>query len=207
MQTQNNQHWTWAGLIAFVGFSLLVICLAALRPEYQHAHKAISELGAIGAPYMLVMNTFGFIGTGLLMAMFALGYRSTIGQQAAGYKALLLSALFFALSATPLEIGADSDPDYNSKFTIVHTAFAQLAPIPWLWALASIFFRYRKSAYKLLAIFSAIAFVAMIAMPVVGTLVFGSEAPGLTQRGMFIIFLGWYAIAAFLLRSARQSDL
>jgi len=77
MRNENHQHWISAGLIAFVWFSLLVICLAALRPEYQHAYKAINELGAIGAPYMLVMNTFGFIGTGLLMAMFAVGYRST----------------------------------------------------------------------------------------------------------------------------------
>lgn len=207
MRNENRQHWIWAGFIAFVWFSLLVIGLAALRPEYQHAHKAISELGAIDAPYMLVMNTFGFIGTGLLMAMFAVGYRSIIGEQAAGYKALLITALFFALTALPIAMRADGDPDRESSYTMVHLVFVMLVPAPWLWAMISIFQRYRKGPFRVLAIISIFAFIVLTALTAYRMLGPDTNVPGLWQRASFAVFLGWYAIAAFLLQSARQSDL
>ena len=68
MATTDITHWKWAGLTAFSWFFAWILLLAAFRPEYRNATKAISELGAVGAPNMLLMNLFGFAGTGMSWA-------------------------------------------------------------------------------------------------------------------------------------------
>jgi hypothetical membrane protein len=123
-------HRKWAGLAAFGWFFAWILLLAALRPEYRNATKAISELGAVGAPHMLLMNLFGFAGTGVLLGLFACSYRSRMGQAAPGYLALMLTAVLFALTAFPLEIGASGNPDMSSKMTQLHFLFVLLATSP-----------------------------------------------------------------------------
>jgi len=56
------------GLAATILFVFSLVVFAELSPGYTHATKAVSELGAIGAPHQLAWNIFGFLLPGLMMA-------------------------------------------------------------------------------------------------------------------------------------------
>jgi len=58
------------GILANLLFWPLMFAMAAMRSDYSHLHQAISELGSLGAPWMMVWNVFGFFGPGLLLAGF-----------------------------------------------------------------------------------------------------------------------------------------
>jgi hypothetical protein len=197
-------RWTWAGLAAFAWFFGWMLLLGALRPDYHQATKAVSELGAIGAPYMLLMNACGFVGTGLLLALFAHGYRSRLGRGAPGSTALVVTAVLFALTAVPLEIGADGNPDMASGMTQVHLVFVLLAPLPWLWAATRISWLGRRGPRVGLALASGLAAAGLVVITALSFAQALPEAPGLLQRASFVVFLGWYAVAALLLGNEER---
>ncbi|MFA6157851.1 DUF998 domain-containing protein [Mesorhizobium sp.] len=205
MSDRNRVRWVWAGPAAFAWFFGWVLGLAALRPEYHHATKAISELGAVGAPYMLAMNAFGFVGTGVCLALFAVGYRARMGERAVGYKSIMLTALLFMMTAVPMEMGADGDPDMGSKLTRLHLVFVMLAPIPWLWALIGIARRYVDGTPRALALASAAAFLGVVGVTIFLMADRTFQAPGLVQRASFVLFLGWFAAAPYLMRNQIES--
>jgi hypothetical protein len=200
MATTYMTHWKWAGLTAFGWFFGWILLLAALRPEYRNATKAISELGAVGAPHMLLMDLFGFAGTGVLLGLFASSYRSRMGKTAPGYRALMLTAVLFALTAFPLEIGASGNPDMTSKMTQVHFFFVLLVPLPWLWAAIQITGFARRAGQRGLSIASGVAVAGLLTLTALSIARSVPHAPGLLQRATFAIFLGWYGVADLLLR-------
>lgn len=59
-----------AGPIAYV---VVVAVLGCLEPGYSHVRQSMSELGAVCAPYAVVMNTAGLPLLGALLMAFALG--------------------------------------------------------------------------------------------------------------------------------------
>lgn len=205
MDRTTQMRLTWAGTIAFAWFFIALIAFAALRPEYRHATKAISELGVFGAPNMFGWNLLGFILPGVLLMVFAHGYRARLGPDAVGYVALLLTGFCFALTAIPAEMAADGDPDRASAWTQAHSLASQLVALPWMWALASIIRRHRKGALRALAIISVIAILGLVAPIVYRGFEPRFPAPGLLQRTTFFIFFAWYAVAACLLRSAGRA--
>src|SRR5690606_24027298 len=88
-----------AGPLAAIVFLISLLLFAALRQDgYSHATKAVSELGALGAPNALLFNLFGFIAPGLLIAFFACGLRglARAGGSAVGLVLLGLSGLALA---------------------------------------------------------------------------------------------------------------
>ncbi len=63
------------GLLEIVGiivFTLVVVVLAALRPDYSHLAQAISALGEIGRPFANV-QAINFVVLGALTVAFAVG--------------------------------------------------------------------------------------------------------------------------------------
>ncbi|MDA1095013.1 MAG: hypothetical protein O3A25_17345 [Acidobacteria bacterium] len=75
-----------AGIAAFAMFWTALFGFAAAHPDYSHSHKAISELGAFGAPHALAWNLIGFITPGLLLAVCGAGLAQAI--DVAGRKTL-----------------------------------------------------------------------------------------------------------------------
>lgn len=62
-----DRRLSLAGLVGPVVFWVLVITLGFLTPGYSHLHDAISDLGAIGAPYGVVQQAnFVVLGLGIL---------------------------------------------------------------------------------------------------------------------------------------------
>lgn len=194
------------GPIAFVWFFAWTVLLDALRPEYYFAYKAVSELGALGAPYMWAMNLFGFIGTGVMLMLFARGYRAALGDAARVSAALLLLAgLCFALTAVPIAMTPDGDPDWAAPITRAHALFSQLGLLPWGLAMLAIMWRRRDPAFRGLALLGLLALLAIAALIVMLGSGVGSGLPGLMQRLWLAVFLGWFAGAGLWLARTRTA--
>src|SRR5215510_4862771 len=58
-----------AGGIATLVFWTALFVFAAMYPGYSHLHRAVSGLGAFGAPHAVAWNIIGFILPGLLLAV------------------------------------------------------------------------------------------------------------------------------------------
>jgi hypothetical protein len=179
--------------------------IAALRPEYSHATKAVSELGAWGAPYMLVWNALGFMGTGLSLIGFAWAYRMLLGQQAVGFRALAASGVVFCLTAIPIAMGSDGDPDYASPWTQAHLAAVLLSPLPWLYATSRIAVSFRRGNLWSLSVASAFAIGGVLLATAARLAQVLPHAPGLLQRATFIPYLGWYTAAAWILLRQQKA--
>ncbi|GAB1406554.1 hypothetical protein MASR1M8_04730 [Thermomonas brevis] len=194
------------GPAAFLWFFAWTVLLDVLRPEYYFAHKAVSELGALGAPYMWAMNLFGFVGTGAMLMLFARGYRAALGDAArVSAAALLLVGLCIALAAVPIAMAPDGDPDWGAPITRVHVLFTQLGLLPWALALFAIMRRHRDPAFRGLALISLLALLAFLGVIVLFGMGVGSGVPGLMQRLWFAVLLGWFAVAGLWLAAKPQS--
>lgn len=61
------------GKVVGLWFFVCLFGLAAIQPGYSHLTKAVSELGAFGAPSAAIWNTLGFFATGLIISLFGIG--------------------------------------------------------------------------------------------------------------------------------------
>ena len=191
--------------LAFAWFFLWTILLDVMRPDYYFAHKAVSELGALGAPYMWAMNLFGFVGTGVMLMLFARAHRSAVAGPSTVPSALLaLTGLLFALTAVPIAMGSDGDPDRSAAITQVHLLISQLGLLPWLLALFAHLKRYRQPRYGGLAAISLVTLIGFIAAIALFASGVGATTPGLMQRIWFAIVLGWFAAAGLWLMCRKQ---
>lgn len=68
------------GIIAPILYTTSVIVLGFLWLGYNHVTQFISELGGVGTPNAIVMNTLGFGLTGLLEIAFAFGLHRGINE-------------------------------------------------------------------------------------------------------------------------------
>lgn len=193
------------GPVAFVWFFAWIALLDALRPEYYFAHKAVSELGALGAPYMWAMNLFGFIGTGIMLMLFARGYRAALGDGARLSAVLLmLTGLFFALTAVPIAMAPDGDPDMPATMTRIHLSISRLGLLPWLSALVVIMVCHKKIRFGGLSLISAVTLLVFALVLVLFAFGVGADTPGLMQRIWFAILLGWFAVVGLWVGSTQH---
>lgn len=120
-----------AAAIMFLG-SLAVF--ASLRDDgYSHAHKAVSELGASGAPHAFAFNALGFVAPGLLVIAFAMGFAPLIraGGSAVGPALLALSGASLVIAGVfPVDMAAR-----DSGTSLAHLAGATASGIFWALSL------------------------------------------------------------------------
>ena len=199
----------WGGITAFAIFWVALLAFAAARTDYSHLHKAVSELGVIGAPHAFAWNLIGFIVPGLLLALFGGGLATAVdGRRGALWWLLVLSGLCFAGGGlVPAEM-RDGSPMMGSSLTVGHLLFATLAPILWAIAAFLMIRRVRKNP----AWMPLTNLVTLYAVVCVGGFVFGivasaaipylAQMPGLVQRFGFMCYFGWSLIMSLHLRSA-----
>jgi len=68
------------GIIGPILFTVVLAILGLFRHGYSHVSQLMSELGEVGAPNALVMNTAGLTLLGLLMVAFAFGLHRGISE-------------------------------------------------------------------------------------------------------------------------------
>ena len=68
-----NKVYGKIGMASPIVFLTTYVILSSMRPEYSMFTKAISELGSVDAPKKWIWNSFGYILTGLLIAIYSFG--------------------------------------------------------------------------------------------------------------------------------------
>lgn len=184
-----NRLTALSGLAASVVFFTALIAVGALDPSYSHFTKAVSELGAIGAPNKLVWNLLGFFAVGILLAIFGWRLGGYLNDEVCrGF--LTLFGIAFAATAIPANM--DDLGSFNSTAHIV----ASLA-VFLFWSLALLRLLFTEQRLEGLKLASGVALALAL-----GSIVLrgsGLLLPGLAQRISFLVVFGWIIVAAILL--------
>jgi hypothetical membrane protein len=199
-------------VVAAVVFWTALFVFAAIYPGYSHLHRAVSGLGAFGAPHALAWNVIGFIIPGLLLAVCGGGVGLAIdGRRSLLFWLLVVSGLGFAGAGVfPAEM-RNGNPVMQSPWTAVHVLMISLSGFPWVIAAFVLVIRVRRSArwQGLIPISLILAVVAFLGL---GLNVFGSsipalaDVPGLAQRLALAIYFGWFAVAGVLFLAKTPND-
>ena len=194
----------WAGLAgpaaATLFFSSLVGFAALRSDDYTHSRKAVSELGAAGAPNAPLFNLFGFILPGLLIIM--LGWRirqvAGAGTPRSGPILLVLSgAAFGAAGLFPFELETR-----GSLLSTAHLVAAMLSGVLWALALFWIGPLFRRHLGLETLGTATPWFVLFLLANVLWQVAFQSGAdipPGWGQRLGFLGYFLWVTLAGLSL--------
>lgn len=171
----------WASVFGF----------AAMRPDYSHVTKAVSELGVWGAPNMWAFNILGYMTPGLLLA--ASGWMIGRGVRSGAFILPALLALS-PLGLTAAGIFPGDMTNRESVTTLAHLAGSFSSLLLWLVALIWLVIVGRK-AQRALWLTSLIALVLTMG----AFALYGGSPPGLVQRITFAIYFAWFLAAALTL--------
>lgn len=202
LPTRGSAAWL-AGPLAGAIFVPSVVGFAAARTDdYFHATKAVSELGAIGAPSAAAFNLLGFIVPGLLIAWFGFSLARTAPKRI-GPMLLVSSGLLLVVAGI---FPGDVD-DLRAATSIGHAIGSVgsgafwTAALFWLGPLLSRHFGLvrwgRITPWFLL--FMVIHMGWQVAFQATGIVL-----PGWGQRIGFLGYFLWFAITGVLLW--RQSN-
>ncbi len=117
-----------SGILGPLIYVTVIFVLGFLTPGYDNITQYMSELGAVGAPYAVFMNTFGFMLVGLLLILFTIGFHDGIKKtakiDAIGPALMLVSGIsLFLLGIFTCDTGC-------ANFSImgnIHSYFARLS--------------------------------------------------------------------------------
>ncbi len=192
-----------AGWLAGATFVAALLVLGALTPGYEHAHQAVSELGAIGAPYASWWNALGFMLPGALVACFAAALFAPLQRDGVGAVAriglwlLLICGLAFAGNGVFVY---DLQQPYaqTSKLHVAMLTITLLAFLPATLLLA-IGLRGR-GGWRALVIFSPLIALATVLSVIQRMWDFVPALqghPGYAQRVTLALYFVWLLLAAF----------
>lgn len=197
-----------AGVAAAVVFWMALFGFAASYPGYSHYTKAISELGAFGAPHALAWNLIGFVIPGLLLAACGAGLANAIdisGRKTTLYWLLVISGLGFAgTGVIPAEM-RDGSPLMESPFTLGHVLMSLLSGIPWVISAFLLIGRVKRNPrwQRLIRVGIVLAALCIAGFALN---IFASTIPFLAHRVSFAIYFVWILVMAFhLLKGADTS--
>lgn len=200
-----------AALAAAVIFWTALFAFAAMYPGYSHLHRAVSGLGAFGAPHALAWNFIGFIVPGLLLAACGAGVALAIdGRRSVLFWLLVISGFGFAGAGVfPAEI-RNGIPLMQSPWTAAHVLMISLSGFPWVVAAFVLASRVKRNArwQRLMPISLILAVVALVGLAlnlIAGSIPMLADVPGLAQRLAFAVYFGWFfVVGALFLATTRD---
>lgn len=181
----------WIGIVAVaLGVSAIIIMAEIRTDGYNHAHKAVSELGSSDAPHKWVFNMLGYFIPGMLIALFALNLKNhfIIPMKTYSFYFLLLSGLFQSLAGL-----FPADMDHRNSFSSVMHAIGSMGSGSfWMLCALTLWWQLKKdNNWKTIAIITFI-----IPFTTVFTIGFVPDyTPGIAQR---IGFTGYYLFILIL---------
>jgi len=193
-----------AAVAAAVVFWPALFAFAAMYPGYSHYTRAISGLGAFGAPHALAWNVIGFVVPGLLLAWCGGGVALAIQDRRRSlFWLLVISGLAFAGAGVfPAEM-RNGVPVMQSGWTAAHVVIISASGLPWVVGALLLIGRVRRSQrWRHLTV--ATIGLAILAVAGLGTnIVSGSipvlaDAPGLAQRIAFGAYFAWFLFTGSL---------
>ena len=183
-------------------FWTVYFVMSAIRPEYFHKYKAVSELGSIGAPNAILWNFFGFISVGILISVFSIGLHRSISMTGKGKLAfyfLFGSGLFWIFAG----IFPGNFEDRTSVTMILHTVGSMGSGLFFVLSVFSYIPAMRLSPYWSSAVIPSLSIVVIFILS--GFLRSGS-APALGQKIGFLIYFIWIAYMAYKLSKAAVNN-
>ncbi len=194
-----NKNLIFLGVLSTPWWVITLSIFGYLEPNYSHAYKAVSELGAFGASNWLAMNIICLFMTGLLVIFSGLGFRqiSTANNVAKGASFwVIATGVMLAGAAIP----ADMDLYFKSPWTIAHAFFVMLGVIPFFIAAWK-----TPKVLKIIGIQSVfIRFLPLAIMPTFMLHAFVNQG-GLVQRATILIVLVWVSYLSWLLFKWQKS--
>jgi hypothetical membrane protein len=186
------------GVTGPVVFAMVILVSAALRPGYSHVTNLISELGATGTPYAVLMNYAGFVPAGLMLAAFGVALAGVLPRQRLALAGAVLVTLFGAGVASSGVISCDPGcPQSGGSFeNLVHDRIAPIAFLSLIVGAAILGFHFRRlPAWRHLAAYSLLTSgIALLCLVALANSLESRVLTGLWQRLMLTSLLLWCAV-------------
>ena len=198
-----NKQYAFLGLIAPVIFWLTYFILSGMRPEYTFLTKAVSELGAVGAPNKWTWNILGYILTGLLISIYSYGlFRSVSNNQGSKWPLIgfVLSGLFMSFSGV---FPGDFD-NKQSTTMLLHTTGSFGSYLFFLVGAFTYPKQMRKTDYWKKSVRPTLIFTWLTIVAGAWPLAFPAT-PAVGQRFVFFFYLFWVFYTALLLYKKAEA--
>lgn len=199
MNVSNSADRLWlAGPAPAALFFVSLIGFAVARADgYSHATKAVSELGAIGAPFALAFNVVGFILPGFLIVVFAFRFMQKSDRK--------LGPMLLAVSGACLAIAGFAPADMLDKealTTIMHTVRAIGSGVFWVialfWVGPLLHERFGLQTWGRVTPWFSLFLLSNVGWQVAFRMT-GVVMPGWGQRIAFLGYFLWFAMTGLLL--------
>jgi hypothetical membrane protein len=180
-------------------FLLIYFAISALRPEYSHLTKAISELGSWDAPNLWAWNVLGYILPGLVVSLLGVGlFREFSPKARIPSTALIVSGLLMALSG----VFPGDFENRQSPSMLMHLVGSLGSYVVFLVAGIGLLRVMRSApAWR----WAAWPSLALVLLSVATGFLRSGTAPGLGQRLGFACFFLWVALMGFAMVRASTA--
>lgn len=188
----STRHAGFIGLAATIWFWVALFLFASFLPNYTHATKAISELGAVGTPNALLWNVFGFGLVGVCLTL--TGYQAAClikPDSKVASVALFLSGVAFALTAVPADMS-----NLSSLTSLVHISASSASGVLWVIGASFLLGSRMEKTY----FFNLVTSMLLIAV-VLTILIREADVlmPGHAQRLTFLVYFIWIAYVSLII--------
>jgi len=189
-----------SGIIGPPIYGIVIFALGSLWPDYSHLRQSMSELGAVGSPYALMMNTAGLPLLGILMVAFAFGLyrdlRNGMSARIGCFFIALAGGAIVLTGAFPCDSGCINVTCIGMMHRVLATITGSallLAPFTLIPAINSDY-RWHKYAFFTLII----GVIVMVSSTLYGFHVF-EQWKGVIQRLSMGVALLWIEVMAIKL--------
>lgn len=199
-----NKTYGIIGIATPITFLATYLIMSSIRPEYSMFTKAISELGSVDAPNKWLWNFFGYMLTGIFIAIYSIGLYKNVAVTKSSKLPLygiLFSGIFMTISGI---FPADMD-DRQSTTMLLHTVGSFGSYIFFLIGAFTYPKLMNKSDYWKKAKKPTLFFTFL-------TIVFGAwpfifhNIPALGQRIVFVLYFLWILYTAIKLYNHRKES-
>ena len=209
-QMVNERRASACSLLAAALFWMALVAFGAARPDYSQFTKAVSELGAVGAPHALAWNVLGFIVPGLLLAACGVAIGTVVEGRRGALRWLLAgSGVAFAGTGVFPAVMSYGSPVMHAPSTVGHVVMLLLSSVLWLVAIGVLLRKITREP-RLRRLLTPFVFVTIVALSGLAANVLHdaipplANRPGLAQRLGFAGYFLWFV--SLSLWSARPSE-
>jgi hypothetical protein len=197
-------------VLAATVFWIALLTFGSLRPDYSQFTKAVSELGALGAPHALAWNVVGFIVPGLLLAACGAAIATAVDGLGTVVRWLLTgSGIAFAGTGVFPAVMQHGSPVMQAPTTVGHVVMLLLSSVLWLAAIGVLLRRVMREPRlrRLLTPFVVVTVIALagLAANVLHDAIPPLEhRPGLAQRLGFAGYFFWFVSLSLWIRTRSR---
>ena len=176
------------------------LLLSITWPEFSHFTNTISDLGSAKAPNAYTWNLFGYIGPGLLLSFFSIGFHKAVSRgnsNRISFLALFFSGIFLALAG----IFPENFDGSSTSTMFLHTFWIIGSGLAFLVAAFTYPTQLKKSPFWNKTIIPSLIFAWSC---ILSAFLRMGQAPGIGQRIGFLCYFLWIGYLAFNLYRFEQ---